>query len=92
MSSRNRKREGYMEERIELRCASGPLLGVLVGGTAIEVKRGARLFEIDLHSTLLFGAPVILERVLEGPVVARGVSSVANRNNEEPEGYADSAE
>ncbi len=53
-----------MDERIELRCAGGPLLGVLVGGTAIEVKRGARLFEIDLRSTLLFGAPVILQRVL----------------------------
>ena len=81
-----------MEERIELRCAGGPLLGVLVGGTAIEVKRGARLFEIDLRSTLLYGAPVILERVLEGPGVVRRGSCVANRNNEEPEGHAHSAE
>lgn len=81
-----------MEERIELRCAGGPLLGVLVGGTAIEVKRGARLFEIDLHSTLLYGTPVILERVLAGPGVGRRVSGVANRNNEVPEGHADTAE
>jgi hypothetical protein len=53
------------DERIELRCAGGPLLGVLVGGTAIEVKRGARLFEIDILSTLALGAPVILERMLQ---------------------------
>ena len=48
-----------MEERIELRCAGGPLLGVLVGGTAIEVKRGARLFEIDLFGTLALGAALV---------------------------------
>ncbi len=81
-----------MEERIELRCVGGPLLGVLVGGTAIEVKRGARLFEIDLYSTLVYGVPVILERVLEGPGVGHRVSGAAYRSNEEPEGYAHSAE
>jgi hypothetical protein len=51
-------------ERIELRCAGGPLLGVLVGGTAIEIKRGLRLFEVDLAGTQASGEPVILERVL----------------------------
>ena len=38
-----------MVERIELRSASGTLLGILVGGTAIEIKRGLRLFEVDLR-------------------------------------------
>ena len=53
-----------MVERIELRSESGTLLGILVGGTAIEIKRGLRLFEVDLLGTLGQGRPVILERVL----------------------------
>ena len=53
-----------MIERIELRSDSGTLLGILVGGTAIEIKRGLRLFEVDLLETLGNGRPVILERVL----------------------------
>ena len=53
-----------MVERIELRSDSGTLLGILVGGTAIEIKRGLRLFEVDLPQTLGNGRPVILERVL----------------------------
>ena len=53
-----------MPERIELRSDSGTLLGILVGGTAIEIKRGLRLFEVDLLQTLGHGRPVILERVL----------------------------
>lgn len=53
-----------MPERIELRSESGTLLGILVGGTAIEIKRGLRLFEVDLLGTLGQGRPVILERVL----------------------------
>ncbi len=53
-----------MPERIELRSESGTLLGILVGGTAIEIKRGLRLFEVDLRETLSHGRPVILERVL----------------------------
>ena len=53
-----------MIERIELRSDSGTLLGILVGGTAIEIKRGQRLFEVDLLETLGHGRPVILERVL----------------------------
>ena len=60
-----------MEERIELRTASGSLLGILVGGTAVEVKKGQRLFTIDLWSTVTRGAPVIFERVLhDGPAGA----------------------
>jgi hypothetical protein len=51
-------------ERIELRSESGTLLGILVGGTAIEIKRGLRLFEVDLTETLGHGRPVILERVV----------------------------
>jgi hypothetical protein len=35
-----------------------------VGGTAIESKRGLRLFEVDLAGTQASGEPVILERVL----------------------------
>lgn len=53
-----------VEQRMELRTEGGTLLGVLVGGTALEIKRGARLFAVDLYSTLVHGAPVILERVL----------------------------
>ena len=53
-----------MIERIELRSESGTLLGILVGGTAIEIKRGLRLFEVDLLETLDHGRPVIFERVL----------------------------
>jgi hypothetical protein len=79
-----------MEERIELRCAGGPLLGVLVGGTAIEVKRGARLFKIDLYSTLLLGTPVILERVLVAEGTGSGEQGAEFSN--EAEGYAHPAE
>lgn len=54
-----------MIERIELRGEGGPLLGILVGGTALQIKRGARMFEVDLFGTLAQGAPMILERVLD---------------------------
>ena len=54
-----------MEERIELRCTGGPLLGILnIATVRLEVKRGHRLFEVDLRRTLAEGIPVIIERVL----------------------------
>lgn len=54
-----------MEERIELRCAGGPLLGVLVvRDFTLEVKRGHRLFEVDLRRTLEEGKGVVVERDL----------------------------
>lgn len=53
------------EERIELRGAGGPLLGVLLlHPLRLEVKRGHRLFEVDLAGTLAQGAAVVFERVL----------------------------
>lgn len=52
-----------MEERIELRVRGG-LLGILVGGTALVVKRGNRMYEVDLADTLFRGEAVIVERVL----------------------------
>ena len=80
-----------MDERIELRCEGGPLLGVLVGGTAIEVKRGARLFEIDLFGTLSNGAPVVFERLLEGVDRVDKVDRVDGADKE-PKERADSSE
>jgi hypothetical protein len=68
-----------MVERIELRSESGTLLGILVGGTAIEIKRGLRLFEVDLLETLGNGRPVILERVLFPDEVG---DAIANTNTE----------
>lgn len=56
-----------MGGQIELR-VRGTLLGVIVGGTALIVKRGRRLYEVDWFSTLQRGAPVILERVLQPDV------------------------
>ena len=47
--------EAAMIERIELRGEGGPLLGILVGGTALQIKRGARMFEVDLFGTLAQG-------------------------------------
>lgn len=50
-------------ERIELRCEGGPLLGVLVVRDGIlEVKRGRRVFEVDLRRTLAVGVAVVIER------------------------------
>ena len=72
-----------MLERIELRCEGGPLLGVLVGGTAIEIKRGLRLFEVDLARTAVVGAPVILERVLAPEAESGLAASVADGNGVE---------
>lgn len=51
-------------EQIEVRSASGKLVGMLVGGTALEIKRGPRLFAVDLLALLHGGVPVVLERVL----------------------------
>ena len=53
-----------MNSRRELRSQQGHLLGVLVGGTALEIKRGAALYTIDLRSTVYGGVPVIIERCL----------------------------
>lgn len=50
-----------MEERIELRSVSGHLLGVLIERGLIEIKRGRRLYLVDVLGTLGQGAPVILE-------------------------------
>jgi hypothetical protein len=62
-----------MQERIELRCAGGPLLGVLVvRGVTLEVKRGRRLFEVDLRRTLEEGVPVVVERVAHPATKDRG--------------------
>lgn len=51
-------------ERIELRNEGGPLLGILIGGTALQIKRGLRMFEVDLFGTMAQGMPVIFERML----------------------------
>jgi hypothetical protein len=54
-----------MEQRIELRSAGGPLLGVLIlGAMRLQVKRGHRMFEVDLLGTQACGEPVVFERVL----------------------------
>lgn len=50
-------------DAIELR-VRGTVLGVIVGGTALEIKRGRRMYCVDLLGTLQHGEPVILERVL----------------------------
>lgn len=69
-----------MQDRIELR-VRGCLLGVIVGGTALHVKRGHHMYEVDWGRTLAEGAPVIFERVLHpegvdsGPGVADGDST-----------------
>lgn len=52
-----------MDEPIELR-VRGTLLGVIVGGTALIVKKGDRLYSVDWQATVMQGAPVIFERVL----------------------------
>ena len=52
-------------DRIELRSDNGTLLGILViGGMRLEVKRGQRVFEIDLLGTRDMGHPVVFERLL----------------------------
>lgn len=52
-------------DRIELRSDDGTMLGVLViGGMRLEVKRGSRVFEIDLMGTKDARHPVVFERVL----------------------------
>jgi hypothetical protein len=50
-------------ERIELR-VRGTMLGVIVGGTALLIKKGRHMYEVDWSSTLLHGQAVIFERVL----------------------------
>lgn len=55
--------ERSREERIELRVEDGPLLGILVPSTSVlEIKKGARVFEIDLPRTLAEGVAVVVER------------------------------
>ena len=53
-----------MVDWIELRCEGGPLLGVIVGGTALLIKKGRHMYEVDWESTLMHGQPVIFARVL----------------------------
>lgn len=51
--------------RIELRGSGGPLLGVLYfEPLRIEIKRGKRVFEVDLGKTMVEGVPTIEERFL----------------------------
>lgn len=52
-----------MQEQIELRVRGG-LLGIIVGGTALHVKKGSRLYEVHWDRTVAEGVPVIIERVL----------------------------
>lgn len=60
---------GRVEERIELRGESGTLLGVLIVNTMrLQVKKGKRMFEVDLPGTVLGRTPVIFERVLHPEV------------------------
>ncbi len=54
---------GHGTGAIELR-VRGTMLGVIVGGTALVIKKGRRLYEVDWLRTLADGAPVIFERVL----------------------------
>ena len=58
-------RDACTDQRIELRCADGPLLGVLdLASLRLEVKRGHRVFEVDILATLRTQEAVVLERVL----------------------------
>jgi hypothetical protein len=50
-----------VNERKELRSVSGHLVGVLLDRGIIEIKRGRRVFTLDMQT---LGAPVIFERVL----------------------------
>lgn len=53
-----------MDGRVELRSESGRLVGVLVGGTALEIKRGCRLYTLDVGALRAECDVVIFERVL----------------------------
>ena len=67
----DREQAGAVEERIELRAASGTLLGVLItGAQRLEFKKGSRLFEVDL-TALNQGRAVVFERVLHPEPCAR---------------------
>lgn len=48
---------------IELR-VRGTVLGVIVGGTALLVKKGCRMYAVDWFGSVQQGAAVIFERVL----------------------------
>lgn len=48
--------------RIELRSSDGPLLGVLVlDPLRLEVKKGKRIFEVDLTATIVAGQAIVSE-------------------------------
>jgi hypothetical protein len=50
--------------RIELRSEDGPLLGVLyLEPLCLEIKRKARIFDIDLLTTIASGEAAVVERV-----------------------------
>lgn len=53
-----------MEQRRELRSESGRLVGILVGGTALEIKRGCRMFTLDVGGFSPECEVVIFERIL----------------------------
>jgi hypothetical protein len=63
-----------MSERLELRSEQGHLLGVVCGGTAIEIKRGPQLYMIDLRAALA-GAAVVIEPAQPEPQPQRGASN-----------------
>jgi len=69
-----------MQDRIELR-VRGCLLGVIVGGTALHVKRGHHMYEVDWGRTLAEGAPVIFERVLHPEGVENEEARMENDAN-----------
>lgn len=53
-------------QRIELRSTDGPLLGVLtLSPLRIEVKRGKRVFEVDLMETMRSGEAIVSEKASE---------------------------